>query len=115
MVKYCLIRREISRAEPEGFSEISGTLWRRQTAKHLDGHGDSMNKLAQWGRFSENLVLLITGNATLKLIQLCGFAVVITAKYMNIPMKETQNILLLVGEKSIFCHVLERFLKLCGL
>ena len=56
-----------------------------------------MNKSAQWGRFSEILVLLITGNATLKLIQLYEFAVVITAKYMNIPMKEAQKILLLVG------------------
>ena len=30
-----------------------------QTHRHPDGNGDSMTESAQWGRFSENLLLLI--------------------------------------------------------
>ena len=29
---------------------------KRQTSRQTDGHGDSMTKSAQWGRFSENII-----------------------------------------------------------
>ena len=36
------------------------TQWRTHTEPKTDGHGDSLTESAQWGRFSENITLLVS-------------------------------------------------------